>query len=279
MMLSMPLQAAPARTPDVVVTAKRAPSVRAVEKQAEAMTPAIDGGYARLAAPVCPEVKGLDAHFAASLEQRMRDDATAAGLPVGAPGCTPNLALVLVDDGQAVVRAALDRKSWLFDGVTPVQLAALAKVAGPARAWSTVKVSGAWGDPLMPGQDNGPPTLAPAFQSRVRLTVAHQIVGSTVLVDRAAADGKTVGQLAGYAMLRGLAGAVPPADPAADTILTLFGGGAPPGGLTAFDLAYLRSLYGGPPNYRYGEKMSGMALTIQRRLADMAPPAAAAGRR
>ena len=87
-----------------------------------------------------------------------------------------------------------------------------------------------------------------------------------VLIDRSAALGKTIGQVADYAAMRTLAQTRVPAD--GDTILTLFDPTeAAPRELTPFDRGFLLSLYKGSALARPLVKTATMAGLISRALA------------
>ena len=78
--------------------------------------------------------------------------------------------------------------------------------------------------------------------------------------------GKTLLQLADYATMRSLAFTRETrGEPAAATILSLFDGDGPkPERLTAFDLAYLDSLYDGMPNIPAQSKIAGVVEHMER---------------
>jgi len=97
-----------------------------------------------------------------------------------------------------------------------------------------------------------------------------------VLFDRTGVRGKTVIQLADYATMRGFARTRPAeGDAAIDTILALFDEGAvPPGGLTDFDKAYLRSLYEGIPNLRGQSRILGVNQELKQVLEEKQEAAA-----
>ena len=81
--------------------------------------------------------------------------------------------------------------------------------------------------------------------SALRRVTRLDIEGSVIIIDRSAANGKTIAQLADYAAMRGLARTLPPDDGSPPTILNLFetSGASPVRALTASDLGYLQSLY------------------------------------
>jgi hypothetical protein len=73
------------------------------------------------------------------------------------------------------------------------------------------------------------------------------IEGSFIVIDRSAAVGTTLAQLADYAAMRGLARTTAPKGSAVRTILNLFETGAPrEPELTRSDILYLQALYRTP---------------------------------
>jgi hypothetical protein len=86
--------------------------------------------------------------------------------------------------------------------------------------------------------------------SKIYTATRNDILYALVLIDREAARGLNVAQLADYALYRSLTRTLPQTpDTRADSILALFdGSGARPAGLTEFDRAYLDELYDGVPN-------------------------------
>ena len=102
--------------------------------------------------------------------------------------------------------------------------------------------------------------------SKIYLPVRVDITQTVVLFDRAGVRGKTVIQLADYATMRSFARTKNTGgDAPLDTILALFDPNhEPPGGLTDFDQAYLRSVYNGIPNLPGITKINGVNSQLRR---------------
>lgn len=277
---------APAGGAEIVVTGTRESLARAVA-DVRAITAVHRGHYARFEAPVCPYAAGLAGPYKAAVEARMRSVAREAGVRVAKAGCTPNLALIVADDGGALV-AALQRKvPDLFATLSGAETNALARRRGPVWSWHAVTGRRRDGGPVEPmtmlsfsPQDPGRPVAPGAFiasnvdMSRLGDPVRMEIAFSCVVVGSAAAAGLTVRQLADAAALAGLsmirADRLPALQHASALALLL---GSPEArrrieGLTAFDRAYLRALYSGEGGYGAEQQATRIAIAMRRATPD-----------
>ena len=103
-------------------------------------------------------------------------------------------------------------------------------------------------------------------QSLISTATERHITQVVVLIDRAQASGKTLRQLADYAVMRVFArtrdahGGDAPV-----SILGLFDAGAsPPEGMTAFDRAYLAALYEGPSHMKGLSKILRVSKKLEK---------------
>lgn len=138
----------------------------------------------------------------------------------------------------------------------------LAADPGPVHAWVSTMLYTRYGEPV-PKREMTDPTMS---ASRLSMTVRKDIVASVVMIDIAATHGLTPEQIADYAAMRGLARTRPPRQPySVGTILSLFEPGAiAPPGMTRFDHAYLRALYGSVANIAGITKIAQVAHEVKK---------------
>ena len=243
-------------SPTVVVTGRRTSRAKALRHMTSLVTPVVDAGQplARFQAPVCPEVGGFTAELNRAFADRIRADARLAGLEASGTGCSPNLTVLIVPDGQAVVRELHRTRSAVFGQLDPVTIRRLAAQPGPAHLWTVTEVRSRDGDRIRGGgggsDDIG--VLNVRNASILQAVTRTDVNGTVLLLDQPATVGKTINQLADYAAMRTIAQTRPVGGAASEpTILTLFDNGAvPPRALTTFDTAYLQARYHGSAEYR-----------------------------
>ena len=243
----------PPRSDDIVVTATKL-MPREIEQAARAVTPPGNlyrEPLAQFQAPVCPGVIGMPDDFAAVMVARIRLVAQRARIRLDQDKCRANLLVLFVANGQAALQNMGGKGPWLFDGIGPAQLSDLAEDPvlkdlaadpGPVHAWVNTRMETRYGEGV-PKLLMDDPTM-PA--SRLSLHLRNDIKASVVMIDIAAANGMSPEQIADYAAMRGLARTRPPGQSGTvGTILSLFDKAAiAPQGMTRFDHAYLRSVYG-----------------------------------
>jgi hypothetical protein len=251
--------AAGAETGSTIVVTGEQPTWTEVTRQAREITQPTGIRYAPLPRfegdRLCPGVLGLKHEHAARVIDRIRWNAERFDLWMTEDDgtCVPNFVVAFVDDGQATLRQIADERYWLFINMPRHERLALLAEDGPARVWTTTQARTHDGRPL-PLRPDGRQVSAMSSGgvARAALPVREDITGVLILFDRDEVRGKTLVQLADYATMRGLArtrpveGAGDTAGQAMDTILALFDADyEPPAELTAFDLAYLGTLYEG----------------------------------
>lgn len=244
---------------DIVVTAKGQPlDPTIVTRQAREVTRETDirheplprfDGYA------CPGVIGLTTEYAQIVVGRIRMIAEDLHIPLAPNGdCHPNIFVSFTEDGRADM-AAIQKKTHLLSDVLTVQeRQELLEEPGPVRVLSVVETRMQNGA-AMPHRRNLtdiPTATMEGGQSLISTATERHITQVVVLFDRAHATGKTLHQLADYAVMRVFArtrdarGSDAPV-----SILGLFDeSGTPPDGMTAFDRAYLAALYEGPSHVK-----------------------------
>jgi hypothetical protein len=247
--------AAPAPAPpaddDIVVTGER-PTHGEVSRQARDITDIgsdiRDRPLARIADRLCPGVIGLKREAAELMIDRIRWNAARLDMWMADDAdCSPNLIIAFVEDGKAQIAELVGNQPWLFDTMTRPQRLALLAEEGPVRVWTTAQTRTRDGMPIARRENLTDPPVVQMWMahSKIYLTIREDITQDVVLFDREGVRGKTIIQLADYATMRSFARTRPAeGDAALDTILALFDPDhEPPMELTAFDQAYLRSVY------------------------------------
>jgi hypothetical protein len=257
------------RLDEVTVTARRAqlaPKIRAFVNQIATLQPDGAEGLARWLTPVCPEVTGLPRQQGEFVLQRISEIARAAGVPLAGEHCRPNLFNFVTADPQRLLQAMEQRKRAVTFSNTALPLTVHEFIATPrpVRVWYNVY-------PLT--HDDSAPTggfssaLPCSFaqvidgalprattycdmdsgdSSRVASTLLWKFSDVYVIVDRTRLQGVSLGQLAEYIAMAGLAELKPGAHFGdAPTILKLFDA-APqeaPAAMSDWDQAFLKALY------------------------------------
>lgn len=202
---------------------------------------------------ICPKVIGLPEAESQVIEKRIARNAQALGANRREPRekCAPNLTVIFVPARNGPPEAWLTDDNDMLGHLLSYQRAAVLNDADPVRAWTTNVLRTADGMelPNNTGQEiTGALNTANQLRqvSRLRTNTTVEITGSVVMIELASAIDKTLGQLADYATMRTLGntrGLGADANPAADTILTLFRDEDPPEALTTFDRALISKMY------------------------------------
>jgi len=288
--------AQPASDPNIVVTGERdPPTEREITEQARNISivgDPLDNPLPRFEDWICPGVLGLTEEAAGYIIQRIRYNAEQYNLRLSPDDgtCEPNLIVAFIDDAQNSLVELARSNGYMLAGLSVSDRGELLEAPGAARVWvntltrtrdgmptqssrdakgaperqgSVSAGSDGGGNPLSAPYGMGLPPVAATNQahSRIFFPVREDIVSVMVLFDRAQVRGKSLLQLADYATMRSLATTRETrGEPAAETILSLFDGEGPkPARLTAFDLAYLESLYDGIANLPAQSKIGGVS--------------------
>ncbi|MEM7666214.1 MAG: hypothetical protein AAF250_10205 [Pseudomonadota bacterium] len=227
--------------------------------------------------PICPEVSGVPADFARAMEDRMRRNAKDLGVRVrSSPDCRPNITVLFVPPEAGPPEKWLDYNSDMLRHLLSFQRMWVIDEKGPVRAWNVTALRDSDGAPQK--RRAGVPTNTSTevnianqvrFVSRLAHNVTMEILGSFILIELGAANGKSVNQLADYATMRTFAdtSSVPPGDAvAAQTIITLFQDEDAPEELTEFDRALISKLYSAPRNSlarRVYSNVAGRAVNLE----------------
>ena len=245
---------------------------KAIDAFVKALTPARAGGQlSRFDQSVCPASFGLDDGQNRQIVARMKAVAQAAGLTVAAEGCRPNALVITVrdkDEFVAVMRK--ERPAFFVDPLgMPLQIP---KVAGPAVAWhvkgmvDSDGVRAAVADSATGGRYY---EVSTSMMSRIRPNVRPDFLAGVLVIDVDALVGLTTTQIADYAAMRLYSQADPAslAGSSQQSILKVVDapiGSDVPVTLTAWDLAFLKSLYATDPQ----QKASSQRNDISRRFKD-----------
>ncbi len=213
--------------------------------------PRMNHPVAKFAFPVCVTVRGLAPEDAATIAERIRENAEALG--VGAdrsPTCVPTVRVAFMAPSAGPPESWLSADSPQLTHLAAYQRERVLAEAGPVRAWNKIVIRDFEGRPFANGDPRallyGGQPIRPDIEpfSTTDPIVTTEITGAAVLIGREAAHGFTLGQLADYATMRALLGTGEvEAGAPVRTILTLFDDAVPPAGLTDYDKALVRELY------------------------------------
>jgi hypothetical protein len=247
---------------EIVVTGTR-DAERQIRDFVGALAPAPGRGQiSRFESQVCPAAAGLPAAQKDAVASRIRSVALAAGIPVGAAACTPNLLVVVTPDKKAFIEALARQHPYYFSRFTPGEIRRLARQEGPATAWHIERVLSADGTEL-PMDDDELFYVNHTIRPATRMTPGGRrtFAAGIVVVETKALVGLTTTQLADYAAMRVLVRTDPSRLAASDTpsilrILDAPMGSAVPITLTRWDFGFLRGLYASPEGLYAGPQRS-----------------------
>lgn len=239
---------------------------------------------------VCIGVAGLPARQGQFIADRVAQRAYTVGLQAGAPGCAPNISIVIAPDGGAVAQQMFAQDESLFayryeTGVSTMGQEAFTRFLNndrPVRWWHVLRAMSADGEPIgsggvTPGMTDGGFDGAQTVRSngsmlRRATTTRQDFSRVVIIVDGRRAGSVPLAALADYVAMVALAQINPDAEVwAYSTILNLFSdreGAVAPPALTAWDLAYLDALYKADRNAEAGPQRADIA---RRMLSDRAP--------
>lgn len=242
---------------------------------------------------ICPGVVGWPQTQASYVAERVAEEARAVGLTVGAPGCKPDLLIVVTSKGDdAAQRFEEKYRSFFAAGAKPGALTtggggqtvrSFVESLRPVRWWHVSELKGSDGRPLrvvdsstFTGGPIGMPVLLleGVGSSRLASAVREDLARALIIVDTSRLKGVTYEALASYLAMVSLAQLDPEADPGPlPTILSLFRdrdqGVAPPETLSDWDRAYLRGLYAAPDN---AQSLNTQRGAIRRSLSQVGAP-------
>lgn len=257
---------------DIVVTGKRR-SANETTNEIRALSNTREGQLARFETPICPALIGMRRSHGLIVEARVRQIAGRLKLRVDKAGCKPNLTIVMADDGAAFVNALRRKQPTFFDSMPLHDRMRLLASAGPSWTWQSTAPKRRDGGPVaasdIPGSRS--PYIVPnAEMSRLSVPVRQDIDLAFVVIDRRKAVGLSLGQIADYAAMAGLAAIRTdrPVKLGRASILTMFDdvAASQPARpeMTDFDIAYLTGLYSGQSGFSSDQKSAVMAQQVER---------------
>lgn len=247
-------QEAAAEDPGIVVTTRREEQKKAVNTLARAVTGPITANrpIERFHQPLCLAVSGVSSRFADAFADHIIANAKLAGVPVANGDCKANALVIFTQNSRMELEKARKNNRGIFGDMRPDEFKAMIESRDPAFAWRATEILGTNNLPIINDPQELPVNRTTEMAGRLRQPIKVNVAGAVVMIDRAAAEGKTPQQLADYASLRLFAPTTEVREMvpgAPDTIMTLFlDPETAPEGLTEFDLALLRGVYNIPAN-------------------------------
>jgi hypothetical protein len=242
---------------DLVISAATREQAQTFVSQLAA-TPASDDQMGRWNSSLCVGVAGLPARQGQFIADRVAQRAFALGLEPGAPGCAPNVSIVVAPDGNVMAQQMFENEPSLFayryeTGISTLGQAALTEFVNtprPVRWWHVTRTMSADGEAL---SRDSTAAGASGFAAQVVRSDGTRLASVTrkdfsrviVIVDASRVGGVQLAALADYIAMVALAQINPHADMTAyPTIMNLFAASsAAPTQLTQWDLVYLDALY------------------------------------
>lgn len=244
--------------PDIVVTAASREQTQAFVSQMS-IAPRSDDQLGRWDEAICIGVAGLPARQGQFIADRVAQRAFALGLEPGAPGCAPNVSIVVAPDGRTMAQQMFEQEPSLFahryeSGISTLGQEAFDRFLNserPVRWWHVTRTMSADGEAI--SNENvisgsmgftGASTVR-SNGTMLRATTRQDFSRVVIIVDGRSAGAVQLAALADYVALVALAQIDPDVEGSIyPTVLNLFNGdGRASTGLTQWDLAYLDGLY------------------------------------
>lgn len=229
------------------------------------------GQLARFEFAVCPIATGMAAPQKAVIANRLLAVAGAAGVPVGKPGCKPNILVIVTPDRKALIEGLRRLRPQYFDELSRAEMRALTDTTEPAVAWH-MRGAPVDADGREMSYDSGAGfyvnrTTRPG--GRIAFASRPQFAAAIVVIESGALEGLTTIQIADYAAMRTLIRTDPTRldKSAAPTILRVLGapmGSEVPLTLTEWDLGVLRGFYAANPNLTAAAQRSAIRKGLKK---------------
>lgn len=232
-------------------------------------------GLPRWRKGICPQVSGLPREAGEFILGRISEIASAAGAPLAAENCGPNLFIVVTTDPRRVLEGMnMQARLLTFAGAHPIDIDEFIATPRPVRVWYKTGMATPEGIPLGDSDRTdameaiyGRFPAVSAETSYVKRNIIWSFTRLLVVVDRSRLQGLSRGQFADYIAMVTLADLKPGAQLGdAPTILKLFDSmpAVAPVGMSEWDLAFLKSLYSTDQTSK-GQR-GQIAYTIEREL-------------
>ena len=231
---------------DIVVTGRKPLDRGEAQKAVNAVTVAHESQIARFQDPVCPLVVGLPLAARQIVENEIRGVARDVGAQVAGPKCDANLIVMLAGDKKTMF-ADIRRKrpDWL-EGLSHREAEKIEAQPGPVMAWAVRTLRDEDGRILKIAGGNADSSSSQVRSASIlKQTTSMGIQGAVIIIERAAVDGRSLGEIGQYAAMRGLAITRVPENGGAGTILGMFSVAEGARTLSSFDRSYLKALYAG----------------------------------
>jgi len=218
---------------------------------------------------ICVGVVNLQREAAQAMVDRVSEVALDLGLPIGEPGCSPNVLIIATDDASALTAALVERSPNAFrppysgSSRSRLQLRRFIESDAPVRWWHvSLPVNSETGGIAVRIPGYAPPQTG-TMASRLTTVIQNDLRRAYVIIDIDQAEGVTFQQLADYVAMVAFAQVDPDADLSGfPTILNVFDNPTIPFGLTDWDEAYLGSLYDAELNQRSANAQSGAVAAL-----------------
>ncbi len=249
--------AAPAAEPPTTVeeVTVRAAQKRTISEFVKAISDETrEGKLARWNKTICPATLGLERRYAEYLNDRLGSVARDAGLKVAEPGCRPDILIVVTGDAATLMgelaaehRDLFAVERWSYErtsGGGSQSFESFIQTPRPVRWWHVAETVPADGQPFQ-----GDGKTVKVSPSRLRDTMREDFAFVVIVVDAKLAQGVTYQALSDYVAMAALAQLNPNVSvDSVPSVLNVFNdieqGRTPPEGITEWDRAYLKGLYG-----------------------------------
>lgn len=234
----------------------------------------------RWGTPPCPTTAGLSDSFNAFVSKRVVEVASQVGAPASRkPACKMNLLIIFTDEPQALLDKVRRRRPVLLGFHYAAQAKRIATVNRPIQAWyvtgtksSQPSTNNNMGG-LVEVDDPFEPMAGGAPGSRLTSRISSEVLAALVVVDTTKTAGREIGAIADQVAVLSLTRAPQPR-PCNElpSVLDVLNPDCPSdrgvAAITAYDLAYLKALYGiNPEEYapaQQGRIVSRMVREIEK---------------
>ncbi len=263
------------RQPD----AKRLPGIVFKFVQSHGATGRIDQ-LTRWGVVPCPTTAGLPEAFNAFVSKRVAEIAAQVGAPTNkTQACRMNLLVVFTDEPQALLDKVRRRHPELLGFHYAAQAKRLATFNRPIQAWYVTGTKSS--QPSAKNETGGLPQVDDPFYpmaggaagSRLTSHISSEFLAALVVVDTTRTAGQEIGAIADQVAMLSLTRAAQPR-PCGElpSILDIMNPDCPSdrgvAAVTAYDLAYLKALYGIDPEEYAAEQQGRIVSRMVRELKD-----------
>jgi hypothetical protein len=252
-----------AKSDEIIVTGQKPLERAEAQKAVDAVTVSHHSQIARFLDPVCPSVIGLPTAARQVVEGEIRSVAAQVGARVADAACEANLIVILAADGKKMFSDVRKKRPEWLEGLSHRDVQKILNQQGPVRAWSVRILRNEDGRTVkIPSNSTERGEMQIRSASILKQTTSLGIGGSVMIIDDAAVEGRSLGEVGQYAAMRGLALTRVPESESFGTILRMFSSASAPRALTQFDRDYLTALYAGDGRQLAVQEKSRIAKAI-----------------